>query len=380
MLYFQCMTNPPPKDRPDGLDSIRLDRVKAEKVSWLWREHIPFGMISVVAGRPDQGKGLFAAYLAADASRRGINVLYSAIEDSHGTMTRPRLEAAGANMKRIHLMWDDFRLPLHFARLEKEIKLRKAGLLVIDPLAAHLSQGVSRQSDSIRKVSTPLKKLAEKYGMAVLIIDHVTKKVARNSHPLAAIGGSGSGLPSAARAAYLFGATDTDDDRRVLCPIKFNIEDWPLALSFEIDVVEIEGVNPQPALVFEETVAAFDPMHLLIKDKDGGGGGGLGRPPDKRAAASEWLATYLAMAGAPVLGSKVLEDAKQYGMSEKTLRRAAKEMEIIKRPPTGKNSAWELPTKLKEAMGVDTSPKPPADDMDKELRKLLGGDDGTPPA
>ena len=54
---------------------IRLDRVRARKVAFLWRDRIPKGMITVVAGRPDQGKGLFGAHVAAEASQR-TRVLY----------------------------------------------------------------------------------------------------------------------------------------------------------------------------------------------------------------------------------------------------------------------------------------------------------------
>jgi KaiC/GvpD/RAD55 family RecA-like ATPase len=81
--------------------------VEPEQVEWLWpleavkdaeQGRIPRSMLSVVAGRADQGKGLFAVRVASDVSRSGQNVLYSAIEDSPAIMTRPRLEAAGADL------------------------------------------------------------------------------------------------------------------------------------------------------------------------------------------------------------------------------------------------------------------------------------------
>src|SRR5580765_3599407 len=97
---------------------IRLDRVKPERIQWLdcpsAPERFPKGMISVVAGKADQGKGLLAALIAAEVSPHG-RVLYSAAEDSHGQMTRPRLEAAGVNMHNV-LLWR-FKLPRQWPEL-----------------------------------------------------------------------------------------------------------------------------------------------------------------------------------------------------------------------------------------------------------------------
>jgi hypothetical protein len=38
---------------------------EAEAIQWLWEELIPKGMISLVAGRPDSGKSLWAMWLTA---------------------------------------------------------------------------------------------------------------------------------------------------------------------------------------------------------------------------------------------------------------------------------------------------------------------------
>jgi AAA domain len=50
--------------------SIRAADVPREPVRWLWRERIPRGMISLVAGRPGEGKSLFTNLVGADVSRR----------------------------------------------------------------------------------------------------------------------------------------------------------------------------------------------------------------------------------------------------------------------------------------------------------------------
>jgi hypothetical protein len=74
-----------------------------------------------------------------------------------------------------------------------------------------------------------------------------------------------------------------------------------------------------------------------------------------RAAAAEWLTNYLAAAAGPVQSGKIMEDAKQFGMALKTLRRAADEMAIVKCPPGGgRNCTWDLPDEIKDLMGVPT--------------------------
>lgn len=339
---------------------IRAKDVEAEKVEWLWANRIPKGMITVIAGRPDQGKGLFAAHVAAEVSAAGGTVLYSAAEDSAGLMTRPRLEAAGANLDNV-LLWR-FRLPENQQELHEIIVSEGIDLVVMDPFASHLSGGISRHSDNVRNVLGPLTNLIEQTGTSVLIVEHALKRVPSSGHPLDAIGGGGSGLPAASRAAYVFGVDPDDEDARVLAPAKFNIGSTPKALRFEVDVEDIDIVGDVPCLVVDDELLAFDAMRLFASKAKPGK---TGRPPDKRAAAAEWLTNYLAMAAKPVLSGKVQEDAKQYGMATKTLRRAADDMGVVKAPPGGgRNCTWDLPDDVKQLMGLPTSgdPDPGADD------------------
>jgi putative DNA primase/helicase len=369
-------------------DPIRADRVKPEIVQWLWNGRIPRGMITTVAGRPDQGKGLFAAHVAAFVSRHGGKVLYSAAEDSASLMTRPRLEAAGANLDNI-LLWR-FSLSQNGVELEQIVRNEKIDLIVMDPFAAHLGGKVSRHSDNIREVLNPLTSMIEETNTAVLIIEHALKRVPANGHILNAIGGSGSGLPAASRAAFVFGIDPDDEDKRVLAPAKFNIGPSPKALAFDVDTEDLDVVGDVPYLEVSGEMMAFDPMRLFADQKKGETK--VGRPPEKRAQAAEWLTIYLAEHGAVAAGT-VIEDAKQHGMSTKTLRRASEDIKIVKTPPGGgKNCVWDLSDETKSLMGIDgdddQGPDAVADAMtdadaaeaddgmtlsDDDLGKLLGG-------
>jgi hypothetical protein len=352
-------------------EPIHMGDIKPEEVTWLWEERIPRSMISVVAGRPDQGKGLLACRIAADLNRVGHNVLYSPIEDSFGIMTRPRLEAAGADHKRT-IMWR-FQVPDQLELLEQVVIKKKIDLIIMDPFNAHLGQGISRTSDSIRRVLTPLSDMLERTQTGLLIIEHALKRIPKGSHPLNAIGGSGSGLPAAARMAFILGVDPDNDDRRVLACVKNNLRDRPLAMAFEVDTIEVETLGTEvPFLNFDEELEFFDPMRLFeSKEKHGT----IGRPPDKRAAAAEWLTNYLLMAGNPVKAGKIMEDAISAGMTNKTLRRAADDMNVVKTPPGGgRNCVWDLPQDIKDLVTPIPTAKGFAtdDELDAEIADLLG--------
>lgn len=322
---------------------IEAAKVQPEAVDWLWKERIPKGAISIVAGRPDQGKGLFAAYLAAQVSREGGNVLYSAAEDAMGFMTRPRLEAAGANLNRCFL-WR-FKLPDMMDELTYHIREKGIDLVIIDPLAAHLDRSVSRHGDTVREVLQPLTDLIEVTKTACVVIEHTLKKPAAGAHPLTAIAGGGSGAVAAARAAYLLGVNPDDEDMRVLCKVKLNISGDRKPLQFEVEAEEFPIVGEVPNLIFDQELEFFDPMRFFKIDKDGGGK--HGPAPEKRSAAAEWLTMRIIAAGKPVAGGKVIEDAKQAGMSTKTLRRAAVDIGIVKTPPGGgPKCVWDLPEEV----------------------------------
>lgn len=327
---------------------INAEEIEAQAVEFLWRDRVPKGMMTIVAGRPDQGKGLFASHVAAEVSKRGKRVLYSAAEDSHAIMTKPRLEAAGAVLSNI-MLWR-FQLPAQMAELEQIVVREGIELIVMDPVASHLSHGVSRHSDNIRVVTDPLARLLEATGCACLMVEHALKRVPSGGHVLNAIGGNSSGLTAAARAAFVFGIDPADEDQRVLCFAKFNIGEKPAALTFDLDTEDLSTVSNIPFLIAGEEIA-FDGMRLFETNAKKNGSG-VGRPPDKRAAAAEWLTNYLASNGATRSGD-VVEDAKQSGMTVKTLRRAAEDMAVVKNPPGGgRNCTWDLPDELKDVLGI----------------------------
>jgi putative DNA primase/helicase len=48
---------------------VSLDNVKQEEIDWLWPNHIPLGMLTLIAGDPGVGKSFLTLYMAAVVSR-----------------------------------------------------------------------------------------------------------------------------------------------------------------------------------------------------------------------------------------------------------------------------------------------------------------------
>jgi hypothetical protein len=332
-------------------EAIKASSIATEPIEWLWREHLPKGMICVVAGKPDQGKGLFSAHVAAEVSQAGGKILYSAEEDDPRRITVPRLEAAQANLDNV-LLWN-FYLPTQLAEMTQMIIDENIDLVVIDPLASHLSEGVSRHSDNIRRVTNPLREIADATGVTFLIVEHSLKRATKYMHPLGLIGGTGSGLPAAARAAYLFGSDPENPDRKLLCPVKLNVSEKPKSLEFQIDLDEtIDNAAP---FLLPQGESSLDATVFLSE----GEGGTSDEDPiaaGPRAEAAEWIAFLLHDQGGTMLARDVLRDARIAGLATNTVKRAALDMGIEKNPPKGgKNCTWTLPTELAEL--VEKSPK-----------------------
>lgn len=325
--------------------TTRADSVEPLKVEWLWGGHIPEGMLTLIAGRPGEGKSLFAAYLTAEISKKDV-VLFSNMEDPLAHVVRPRLEAARANLKNVHFV--NLRFPADLERLEVLAKLHKPKLVLVDPISAHLKVSIYNDQD-VRTVLSPLTALAAQYGFAVVAIHHTVKNAPGVGHPLRAIGGSGGGLPGAARAVYVFGINPSDSDERILAPVKFNLGPPPRSCRFEMDDHEFVIGKGEDAelihtgrLLYISGRSRVTATQLLMTGAPGFGS--AMKSPAKRERAAEFITLYLAAGPRPV--DELREDAIQNGISWSTARRSAEEVGVIicrRGGGEGSFSEWGLP-------------------------------------
>jgi RecA-family ATPase len=167
------------------------------------------------------------------------NTVILSAEDAIGDTIRPRLEAAGADLERVHVVEGvkDDRLrapsfPADVDALETLVKEKAAAFVVIDVLAAYLHRSVDSYRDQdVRGALMPLAEMAARTGATVLALRHLSKSGGTNA---VYRGGGSIGIIGAARAAMLVGADPDDEARRILAMTKSNLAAMAPALAYRL--------------------------------------------------------------------------------------------------------------------------------------------------
>jgi hypothetical protein len=217
------------------LELMSASRVTPRATRWLWRDRLPLGGACLFAGQEGLGKTTIAVDIAARASRGELDgdlygepssIVYATAEDSWGRTLRPRFEAAGADLERVHFVIVDgfeggLEVPGDLAVLGAKMREVGARLLVLDPLGAHLNGSLDTHRDaSVRKALAPLAAIMDRLEASALGIMHWSK--APTSVVLDRVNGS-RGFTAAARAVLAVGEDPEDQSRRVLVLAKSNL-------------------------------------------------------------------------------------------------------------------------------------------------------------
>jgi len=268
-------------------------------------------------------------------------VIILSAEDGLSDTIRPRLDAAGADASHV------FALPLvirangaetlpnlanHLPAIEAAVLQKEARLLIVDPLMAYLGRETNSYRDQdVRAVLAPLAALAERTGVAVLLIRHL-RKGARAEGALYAGGGS-IGIAGAARSVLLAAKDPDSGDRRILAAVKSNLCKTPPSLAYRIEG-DKEG---RPWIAWDTEPVEITADDLLATAAEGEEG------RTARAEAKDFLGFFLA--DGPHGASEALREAKHRGIAEKTLRRAAKELRVrIEKTGYRQGWSWSLPS------------------------------------
>ena len=240
---------------PNG-DLIRASDVQPQKLAGVWNHRFYRGKLGLVAGEPGLGKSLIAIHMAATVSTGGAwpdgrgtahrgDVIYISAEDSAADTIRPRLEAAGADLRRVRIveMVDDglgsrqFSLVDDLGRLDHWLGgIRKPRLVIVDPLNGCLSATDGRpfSANSVPQVRALLRRLealAAKHRVAIVCVTHFTK--AKGGSALARVTGSFA-FVAAARSVFTVIRKIDDPDQRVFAPAKNNLARDVDVLTFRI--------------------------------------------------------------------------------------------------------------------------------------------------
>jgi len=329
----------------------RLSDVPPERVRWLWHGRVALGKVGLIDGDPGDGKSTLTIDLAARVSTGrampdgtpglgyGAGVVLLSAEDGLADTIRPRLDAAGGDAScvvALECATDGERergvtltdLPM----IEAAIARVNARLVIVDPLMAYLgSETNSYRDQDVRGILAPLARLAERTGVAILVVRHFSKAVGgKVIHK----GGGSVGIVGAVRTAMMVARDPEDPEgpRRILAQTKSNIAVFPPALAFHME----ETANGM-ARVAWEGATAHTAAELVAVSPDGEERGALDE-------ACEVLRQIL-VNGQIDVGTAMVE-AKNAGISERTLKRAKKSLGVVStRNGFGKGAVWfwELP-------------------------------------
>jgi putative DNA primase/helicase len=338
--------------------------IRPQPLRWLWPGRIPLGKLTLLIGDPGLGKSLVTIDIAARISRGldfpdgacgevGEVILLSAEDDAADTI-RPRLDAAGADVARIHTLEGmrvtlsdnstavrAFNLETGIATLEDALaRLPGVRLIIIDPISAYLGGADSNTNAEVRGLLSPLAALAAKYGVAVLCVTHLRKSAGAAVHrAIASIA-----FAAAARAVWAVASDPSSQERRLMLAVKQNLGPNVGGLAFR---VETQGGLPR--LDWEPGAVNLDANDVLsaVEDRERNGA---------RQEVEAWLSELLAQGAIPVQTIKA--EAKEAGISWMTVRRAKESLHVLAEKSSYR-AGWEW--RLEDGQGED------AHDPNREL-------------
>jgi len=265
--------------------------------------------------------------------------LTSAEDDAADTI-RPRLDAAEADVSRVHrvkavkVTLNDgspsesvFSLDRDVEKLDEAIgKIPSARLLVIDPVNAYMGKGIDTHRDAeVRQILAPLAELASRRRVAVVGVMHLKKGDAIALHRV-----SGSiGFVAAARIVWGFGE-DPDTENRVMVAVKNNLAPLGYGLAYRI-----EAKDDTPRIVWQQGAVTLDAHAVLSVEPKGREGRGK-----RRNDAEAWLLNLLSN-GEEVPVSEIIEAGRKVDFSWSTIERVKKScgLRAVKR---GRVWCWVL--------------------------------------
>ena len=314
---------------------IRLTRaadIRVRSVEWLWDGRVPLGMLSLWAGPPKVGKSYVSLSMAAGVSRgaaaphgsipdKPASVILMSAEDDPARTIVPRLNAAGADLSRIHILESvvlagaNEALPslrTDMAQIAAAAgRLRDCRLIVIDPVSAYLGGVDDHRNAEVRGILSPLKAMAERLNAAVVLLSHLSKSGSANAQQrvigsIAYVG--------ACRANFLF-VKDREDPtgRRVL----MLDNGGNLAPPAPTLAYSIEDPGEGPRVVWLDAPLSITAEEALAADQ---AACQVGVAAPERREAEGWLREVLG--SGPVSAKEIEAAAREAGFAIRTVNRA----------------------------------------------------------
>jgi putative DNA primase/helicase len=255
------------------------------------------------------------------------SVIILANEDDAAHTIRPRLDAAGADTSKVHIVEgvaregqavDNFQIDTDVAALRARAQeIGDVRLIIIDPPSAYLGPKVDAYKESdVRRVLAPLTQLAHDTGALVLLVVHLNKRSDGGAQQR--FGGSTAWI-AAPRAAFLV-AEEEATRRRFMLPVKNNLGNDRLGFEYRVAETLLNYKSGPIKAPFIEWLGTSNrsTSDLLNPPK-----------PKERSAldvAKEFLSNQLAEGAKPA--ADVHGAASDAGISAATLNRAKTDLGV----------------------------------------------------
>ena len=334
------------------LRMITMNSVQPKEPNFIIPGWLPAGTISLGYGEGGIGKSTvildWAARLSKgqpfnnfpNANKPGDTILLVA-EDSLEFTVRPRIDAAGADASRIHVIntvetftEDGDKVEstvslLHHKSLIDEAlsSVENPLLFVVDPIGQFV-RGDMHRDNEVRETTSVLAHIAERHQIAVLMIAHEGKDQSRGAKNryLGSVA-----FRNAARSAFWFTEDPEDDDRKLIYHTKSNLGPIMRPMAYRLTdtdhkVARVEWCSESIDLSADEVVS---------RRKDS-------PQKPKRTQAKEFIAETLSD-GNWLKVSELDEAATLAGIARNTLARAKKDLKDagqIRYSRDGESKEW----------------------------------------
>lgn len=356
------------KDKPQlfistpvpSMGLVPFDEVPGERLEWLWDGVIPKGKGIILQGMPGFGKSQVTIDIAARLStgrpfpsitlgavgKEPLGVIILSAEDGAKDTIKPRLLAAGADMKRVYHMPSARltrdkagRLGMNSVALKEDAEAildaiahlpYKIGLIIVDPASAFMSKDADANSNSdVRNMFAQLQAVIMDKGISMLMINHLNKNTGAKSAHMRGLGATAwNGVARSTLYAFQDG-----EDRFVLSLDKNNlakktgkgffykIQDQP------VDLMKDGMMEPSSKIEWnlEEFPTKTADEYAVGESKHS----------DRKDECMEELEMFLAGAGA-VAEVEVMRHMKRRGFTAIRVYGAGRKIGVI-----GENQIWQ---------------------------------------
>lgn len=189
------------------------------------------------------------------------------------------------------------------SRLEEAIIKTKAQLIILDPIQAYIGANVDmHRANEVRPIFKKLSEIAEKYNCAVILIGHMNKASMSKS----TYRGLGTiDIQAAARSVLIVGRMRENPETRIMVQDKNSLAKEGRAVAFNIDEESGVDIIGETDITVDELLQGYSFNKINVK---------------------KFIEDELS--NGEVNADVILRNAKEQGISERTLKNYKKQMNI----------------------------------------------------